>query len=82
MFVIINMGICCHYQIEGGVFTDRAKADAFADAIFAGQNYVKRDDLMVVEVEIDPTIDDFAVGLMGRDTSIWPGYKNKIRRTL
>lgn len=71
MFVIINDGVCCHYQIEGGVFTTREAANAFADGRV--DEGTTRDQLRVVPVAVDPDINDFPLDTINRrSTAIWP----------
>ena len=70
MFIIINAGVCCHYQIEGGVFTDEVLANAFADGLV--NKYTKREDLKVVPVPTDPALTDFERDSIGcLQTSVW-----------
>ena len=72
MFVIINSGVCCHYQIEGGVFTTRELAEQFA--VDRVDKYTTLDQLKVVEVKVDPAVADFPTkdwNPADKETSIW-----------
>jgi len=71
-FVIINDGECCHYQIEGGVFTDEILANQFADGLAAIGRY-KREHLRVTLVKTNPKLSDFRLNTLKKpETSIWP----------
>jgi hypothetical protein len=71
-YVIINDGECCHYQIEGGVWTDLEKAMEFRDALVAAGRY-KHKHLRITPVKVNPTLADFKNNTLGKpETSIWP----------
>ena len=72
MFVIINSGVCCHYQIEGGVFTAQEKAERFADDLAATGAYPRKD-LDIVPVKVDAAVSDFELDVLQHPrTAIWP----------
>ena len=71
-YVIINDGECCHYQIEGGVWTDLEKVMEFRDALAATGRY-KHKHLRITPVKTNPTLADFKNNTLGKpETSIWP----------
>lgn len=72
MYVIINIGECCHYQIEGGIFTEEALANNFVTELVKLHRY-KREDLKVTQLKVDPKVADFPNDTLNRpNTAIWP----------
>ena len=66
MFVIIDMGQCCHYCLQGGLFTTRKRAETYRDGLIELESIKMRwkyqtveercAQLAIVELTVDPGI--------------------------
>jgi S1-C subfamily serine protease len=73
MYVIINIGECCHYQIEGGIFTEESLANNFVNDLVKFGRY-ERGNLKVTLVPVNPTVAEARLcPILKRPiTDIWP----------